>query len=96
MGAQTLAHRGPVDYFVRCRLIFSSYYSSSYPLHTKMFISSHITSRKRQVTLTFTGRSRTTGFFQYGACFTVPFWHLDPGDGSYIFGKFVAPCVTIT
>ena len=28
MGAQTLALRDPVDYFVRCGLIFSAYYSS--------------------------------------------------------------------
>jgi len=29
MGAQNLAPRGPVDYFTRCRLIYSAYYSSS-------------------------------------------------------------------
>jgi hypothetical protein len=63
--------------------IFRHNYCSSYPLYTKLFLISQAPSRKGQVTVRFTGHSRTMSF-QYAACFMVPFWRLEFGDGSYM------------
>jgi hypothetical protein len=54
--------------------------------YVKMYISS-----QRQITVRFTGHSRTVGP-QYGTCFISPFWRLEFGRGYKMFGKFVGSC----
>jgi hypothetical protein len=42
------------------------------------------------------GRWRLTYVgFQYGTCFTLPFWRLEIWYRSYISGKFAAPCIKV-
>ena len=50
----------------------------------------HAPSRKRQITLRFTGHSRTVGP-RHEICFVPILWRLEFGGGSPIFGKFVTP-----
>lgn len=51
---------------------------------------SHAPSRKRQVTVRFTGHSRIVGPW-HEICFVPTLCHLEFGGGSPIFGKFVTP-----
>ena len=55
-----------------------------------MHVGSHAPNRKRQATVTFTGRSRIV-CVQYGTCFVSPFWRLEIAVGSQIFGDFMDP-----
>jgi len=41
-----------------------------------------------------TGQSRIVDP-QYGIGFMSPFWHLECGVGSYMFGKFADACFTV-
>jgi hypothetical protein len=55
-----------------------------------MYTGSHASTRKRQVTVRFTGHSRIVGT-RYGTCFVSPFWRLEFRGRFYIFGKICGP-----
>jgi predicted metal-dependent hydrolase len=70
-GEQILRHR---VLFVIIKYFHIIY--RSFSLHmTKMCISPHAPSRKRQLTVMFTGHSGIVGR-QWGTCYVSHFWHL--------------------
>jgi len=52
-----------------------------FPFHIKMWIILHEPNRKCQITMRFTGQSRTVDP-QYGIHFMLPYWHLEYKGGS--------------
>jgi len=72
--------------------IFSAH-SLQFPLPThKMCIIVHVTSRKRQITVDFTGPS-TAVDTKHGTSFMLSFWCLKFGDGSYFIENLWTPAV---
>ena len=63
------------------------------PLRTNMCISWHVSSRRLLITVRPIGHSRTVSS-QHGNCFMPSFRGLPFGNGSYISGKFVRPCLS--
>jgi len=55
-----------------------------------MSTKSHAPSRKRQITVRFTGNSRIVGP-RHEICFVPTLWRLEFGGGSPVLGKFVTP-----
>ena len=63
------------------RSFSSSLCNHFFPLHTKMRITSHAPSGKRQITVLFTDHSRTLRRSQYGPSFISFYWRLKSGGG---------------
>jgi hypothetical protein len=61
--------------FVQWHLIFHRIYCSFFPLCTKICVSSHAPSRKRQITVRFVGHYRIVGH-QWETCCMSYFWCL--------------------
>jgi hypothetical protein len=65
------------------------------PPYIQKCVSSLKQSRKRQITMRFTGHDRIVGH-QWGTCFMSHFWCLEFWGGVYIFRKYcVDPCLPL-